>query len=106
MTDAELERRFLDFVFTTDAVITTGAVAYFTRCTLVEAEALLDKLSRQGTLRIENDEQGEIFYVYPNRRRLQAPPPGPEEKALVPVGAASPRPETPRPPEQPVMNIG
>jgi TM2 domain-containing membrane protein YozV len=118
MTDAELERRFLDFVFTTDAIITTGAVAYFTRCTLKESEALLDRLTRQGTLRIENDEQGEIFYVYPNRKRLAAPPhPAPEgeERALVPSGglglaelrAKTPRPDAPaQPQQQPVMNIG
>jgi TM2 domain-containing membrane protein YozV len=115
MTDAELERRFLDFVFSTDAIITTGAVAYFTRCTLKESEALLDRLTRQGTLRIENDEQGEIFYVYPNRKRLAAPPHAApdEERALVPFAGAlglsgrapTPRPDVP-PPQQPVMNIG
>jgi TM2 domain-containing membrane protein YozV len=117
MTDAELERRFLDFVFSTDAIITAGAVAYFTRCTLKESDALLDRLSRQGTLRIENDEQGEIYYVYPNRKRLAAPPhPAPveEERGLVPFAAGAlglagpPRPATPRPAEAPppVMNIG
>jgi hypothetical protein len=104
MTDADLERRFLDFVFTTDAIITTGAVAYFTRCTLAEAEALLDRLTRQGTLRIENDEQGEIYYVYPNRKRLTAMP---EERALVP-SSGRPRADTPpaAPAPLPVMNIG
>ncbi len=72
MNDAELERRFLDFVFTTDAVITRGAVAYFTRCTLKEAEELLDRLARQGTIRLDSDEHGEIFYVYANRPRASA----------------------------------
>jgi hypothetical protein len=112
MTDAELERRFLDFVFTTDAVITTGAVAYFTRCTLKEAETLLDRLTRTGTIRIENDEQGEIYYVYPNRKRLEAPPPA-EGQALVPAGARGggflgPPRNTPAPAAPPpaIMHIG
>jgi TM2 domain-containing membrane protein YozV len=101
MTDVELERRFLDFVFTTDATITSGAVAYFTRCTLAEAEALLDRLARTGTLRIENDEQGEIFYVYPNRKRIEAKPLPDGSRALVRAGDAPPR-----DPDLPVMNVG
>jgi hypothetical protein len=73
MTPAELERRFLDFVYGTDATITAGALAYYARCSLKEAEDLLDKLSRSGTIRIEHDDQGNIFYVFPNRVKLSVP---------------------------------
>jgi hypothetical protein len=83
MTPAELERRFLDFVYTTDATITPGALAYFARCTMKEAESLLDELARQGTIRIEHDEQGLIFYVFPGRTKLTR---APSETAPRPLG--------------------
>lgn len=71
--DAELEQRFLDFVFTTEATITAGAVAYFCKVPVQHAERLLDRLTVDGTLRIENTDSGDIFYVYPNRSRLDRP---------------------------------
>ena len=71
--ETELERRFLDFAYTTDAPITPGAVAYFAQCSLEQAEALLDRLANKGTLRIENDENGNVYYVLPGRSRLERP---------------------------------
>jgi hypothetical protein len=85
MTPAELERRFLDFVYTTDATITPGALAYFARCTMKEAEQLLDDLARQGTIRIEHDDAGLIFYVFPGRTKLT-------RNESVPPTATAPRP--------------
>jgi TM2 domain-containing membrane protein YozV len=67
MKESELERRFLDFVFTTDAPITVGAIAYHTGCTLEEAEAYLDKQARAGRIQVESTDDGHVFYVYPDR---------------------------------------
>jgi TM2 domain-containing membrane protein YozV len=72
MKDSDLERRFLDFVFTTEAPITVGAVAYHAGCSLGEAEAYLDQLAGAGRLRIENDDDGNLFYVYPDRGKTSA----------------------------------
>jgi hypothetical protein len=67
MKDSDLERRFLDFVFTTEAPITVGAVAYHAGCTLEQAEAYLDQMAATGRIRIDNDDDGNLFYVYPDR---------------------------------------
>lgn len=83
MNEAELERRFLEFVYTTDATITPSAVAFFAECTIERAEALLDRMTRNGTLRLEHDAEGNLFYVFPNRRRIEKP------------GALAPQPGTP-----------
>jgi TM2 domain-containing membrane protein YozV len=73
MTDAELERRFLDFVYATESRITPAAVAFHAECRLERAEALLDRLAATGKLHLEHDEGGSIFYVLPNRQLLRAP---------------------------------
>jgi TM2 domain-containing membrane protein YozV len=70
MNEKDLEKKFLEFVYTTDATITPGALAYYAGCTLKEAETLLDRYAREGTLKIESDDDGHIFYVYPNRAKL------------------------------------
>jgi len=74
MKESEIERRFLDFVFRSEAPITVGAVAYHVGCTIEEAEAYLDGQAGTGRLRIENDDDGNLFYVYPGRARTGAPP--------------------------------
>jgi TM2 domain-containing membrane protein YozV len=94
MKDAELERRFLEFVYTTNAVITAGAVSYYTDCSLAEGEALLDRLTREGMLRIEHTDEGEIYYVYPDRGQIERPAasPVPAARSLpAKAGAAQPR---------------
>jgi 2,4-dienoyl-CoA reductase-like NADH-dependent reductase (Old Yellow Enzyme family)/TM2 domain-containing membrane protein YozV len=87
LKDAEIEQKFLEFVFTTDAEITPAAVAYFAKCSINEATATLDRLATEGTLRLDSDENGELTYLYPNRKRLAAPPP-----AALGGGPASPCP--------------
>jgi TM2 domain-containing membrane protein YozV len=73
MDDRQLEGRLLDLAFTTDAPITVSAFAFYAPCTLDEAAALLDRLASKGTLRVESDDDGELFYVMPNRQRLPVP---------------------------------
>lgn len=104
--DAALERQFLDFVFQTDVPITPGALAYYAGCSIDRAQELIDKLTARGTIRLESDDQGELFWVYPNRKVM------PKRDALAtrsPQALASPAP----PPSTtalsagpPVMNIG
>jgi TM2 domain-containing membrane protein YozV len=67
MKDDELEQRFLDLVFTTDVVLTPGALAYHAGCSLERAEQYLDRLATIGTIRLEHDDDGNLFYVYPKR---------------------------------------
>lgn len=86
MRDAELEQKFLDFVFTTDADITPAALAFYARCPIAEASALLDRLATEGTVRLETDEDGHLQYIFPNRRKMAAPPvaaPPPEPRRLL-----------------------
>lgn len=73
MTDAELERRFLNFVYSTESRITPSALAFHAECRVDRAEALLDRLAASGKLQLEQDDSGSIFYILPNRQLLRAP---------------------------------
>jgi TM2 domain-containing membrane protein YozV len=70
MEDRQLESRLLELAFTTDVPITASSLAFFAPCALSHAEALLDRLATVGQLRIESDDEGQIYYVLPNRRKL------------------------------------
>jgi TM2 domain-containing membrane protein YozV len=70
MEDRQLEARLLELAFTTDVPITASSLAFFAPCALSHAEALLDRLATVGQLRIESDDEGQIYYVLPNRRKL------------------------------------
>lgn len=72
MEDRQLEARLLELAFTTDVPITASSLAFFAPCALSQAEALLDRLATTGTLRIESDDDGQIYYVLPNRQKLSS----------------------------------
>jgi hypothetical protein len=92
-----IEQRLLEMVYTTDAAITSPALAYFAACSLEDAERVLDDLVARDRIRMEVGDDGSITYVFPNRHRM--PPRGASspnalvrqvERPLVPRRHASP----------------
>ncbi|HTR51740.1 MAG TPA: hypothetical protein VMJ10_13585 [Kofleriaceae bacterium] len=77
---AVIEHRLLDLAYTTDSVITAPLLAYYTPCSIEDAERVLDRLVAEDRLRLEVDDEGNVTYVVPNRQRVHAPKP----PALVP----------------------
>ena len=67
---AVIEHRLLDLAYTTDAVLTAPLLAYYVPCRIEDAERVLDRLSSEGRLRLEVDDDGNVFYVFPNRQRV------------------------------------
>ena len=72
---AVIEHRLLDLAYTTDAVITAPLLAYYTPCRIEDADRVLDRLASEGRLRLEVDDDGNVFYVFPNRQRVAPPRP-------------------------------
>jgi len=70
---AVIEHRLLDLVYTTDAVITVPLLAYYVPCRIEDAETVLDRLAGEGRLHLEVDDDGNVFYMFPNRQRIAAP---------------------------------
>src|SRR4051812_18463733 len=106
MRDTELERRVLDFVYTTEEVLSVPALAFFAPCTLEEADRCLTSMAGAGRIQLESDDDGNVFYVLPGRflatpatraalaHRLDGPTP---VAAAAPPGFVAP-PMTPRAP--------
>src|SRR4051812_41092437 len=92
MRDAELERRVLEFAFTTDEVLSVAALAFFAPCTLDEAERCLTDMAGSGRVRLESDDDGNVFYVLPNRFRAKAAP-----ARAAPLAPTFPSPLAPHP---------
>lgn len=88
----ELERKLLEMAYTTDSVITASSFAFYARCSVAEAEALLDQMAASNKLRLEADPEGAIIYVVPNRQQL--------------ASAATPRPPSATPPPIPASGQG
>jgi hypothetical protein len=78
---AVIEHRLLDLAYTTDAVITAPLLAYYAPCRIEDADRVLDRLATEGRLQLEVDDDGNIFYVVPNRQRIA--PPRPQPSALM-----------------------
>jgi TM2 domain-containing membrane protein YozV len=92
-----IEERLLEMVYTTDAAITSPALAYFAACSLEDAEKVLDHLVARDRIRMEVGDDGTITYVFPGRHKLSprvAPSPPSlvrqVERPLVPYRHASP----------------
>jgi hypothetical protein len=71
---AVIEHRLLDLVYTTDAVITAPLLAYYVPCKIEDAERILERLSTENRLRMEVDDDGNVFYEFPNRVRITPRP--------------------------------
>src|SRR6266550_1950028 len=67
---AVIEHRLLDLAYTTDSTITAPLLAYYVPCSIDDAERVLDRLSAEGRLRLEVDDDGNVHYVVPNRIRI------------------------------------
>jgi TM2 domain-containing membrane protein YozV len=72
---AVIEHRLLDLAYTTDSVITAPLLAYYTPCSIEDADRVLDRLVAEDRPRLEIDDDGNVTYVVPNRQRLSLPRP-------------------------------
>lgn len=72
---AVIEHRLLDLAYTTDAKITAPLLAYYTPCSIEDAEKVLDRLCAADRLRLEIDDDGNVTYIVPNRERVSLPKP-------------------------------
>ena len=83
-----IEHRLLELAYTTDHPITASVLAYFTPCSVEDAEKVLDNLVARDRIEMEIGDDGAITYVFPNRHKLSArhePAPA-HHRALVPRG--------------------
>jgi hypothetical protein len=67
---AVIEHRLLDLAYTTDSMITAPLLAYYTPCSIEDAERVLDRLVTENRLQLEVDDDGSLSYVVPNRQRV------------------------------------
>ncbi len=72
---AVIEHRLLDLAYTTDAVSTAPLLAYYVPCRIEDAERVLERLSTEGRIHMEVDDDGNVFYMIPNRQRVAPPRP-------------------------------
>jgi TM2 domain-containing membrane protein YozV len=70
-----IEHRLLDLAYTTDIVITAPVLAYYTPCSIEDAERVLDRLVAENRLHLEVDDEGNVTYVVPNRQHVALPRP-------------------------------
>lgn len=70
---AVIEHRLLDLAYTTDSVITAPLLAYYTPCSIADAERVLERLCTEGRIEMDVDDNGAIHYSVPNRQKLPRP---------------------------------
>jgi hypothetical protein len=88
-----IEHRLLELAYTTDAKITAPVLAYFTPCSIEDAEKVLDNLTARDRIAMEIEEDGTIVYVIADRQKLTPrvePGAPPEPRALMPVELRTP----------------
>ena len=66
-----IEHRLLELAYTTDAKITAQVLAYFAPCRIEDAQKLLDDLTARDRITMEIDDDGGIYYVVPDRQKLE-----------------------------------
>lgn len=66
-----IEQRLLDLAYTTDSPITASTLAYYTPCSIDDAERVLDNLVARDRIQMEVDDEGTIRYIVPNRHKLE-----------------------------------
>jgi hypothetical protein len=67
---SSIERRLLDFAYTTDAKITAPALAYFAPCSIDDAARVLDDLAARDRLTMEIEDDGTVVYQLLGRQKL------------------------------------
>ncbi|HEY4058621.1 MAG TPA: hypothetical protein VGM39_18540 [Kofleriaceae bacterium] len=65
-----IEQRLLEFAYETDANITPPSLAYYSHCSIDDAEQVLETLAARNRISMEVDDAGNVFYNVPNRRKL------------------------------------
>ncbi len=66
-----IEHRLLELAYTTDAKITPSVLAFFVPCSIEDAEKVLDDLTARERIEMEVDDDGRIFYIVPDRQKLE-----------------------------------
>jgi len=66
-----IEHRLLELAYTTDAKITAPVLAYFSPCSIEDAEKVLDNLTARDRISMEIDDNGTVVYHVPDRQKLQ-----------------------------------
>lgn len=79
-----IEHRLLELAYTTDAKITAPVLAYFARCSIENAEKVLDGLVARDRVSMEVSDDGTIVYEIPDRQRLTPRHEGAERLAVIP----------------------
>jgi TM2 domain-containing membrane protein YozV len=72
---AVIEHRLLDLAYTTDTAITAPVLAYYTPCSIEDADKVLSRLTAEDRLRMDIDDEGNVTYILPGRARVHAPRP-------------------------------
>jgi TM2 domain-containing membrane protein YozV len=70
---AVIEHRLLDLAYTTDSTITAPLLAYYTPCSIEDAERVLDRLCTENRISLDVDDEGNLKYTVPNRQRMARP---------------------------------
>lgn len=84
-TDPNLiEHRLLELVYTTEAPITATALAYYAKCSVEDAERVLDGMVAKNRIQLEVTDDGTLNYIFANRSKITPRPEPVEERALVP----------------------
>jgi hypothetical protein len=55
---AVIEHRLLDLAYTTEATLTAPLLAYYTPCSIEDAEHVLDRRASEDRVRMEIDDDG------------------------------------------------
>jgi hypothetical protein len=79
-----IERRLLDFAYTTEAKITATALAYYAPCSIDDAAHVLDDLTARDRLRMDIEDDGSVVYHLLGRQKLAAPAPPPPARLVMP----------------------
>jgi TM2 domain-containing membrane protein YozV len=79
----EIEHRLLELAYTTDAKITPPVLAYYARCSIEDAERVLDNLAARERVSLEIEDDGSVHYQLPDRQKLPPRPQLPEPRAIV-----------------------
>lgn len=65
-----IEQRLLELAYETDAKITPTALAYYARCSIEDAQQVLDTLVARDRIGMEVEDDGTLVYQIPNRHKL------------------------------------
>jgi hypothetical protein len=100
----EFEKKLLDLAMRTTDRLTAPFVAYHLEIRIKEAEEHLDQMTVEGHLGLDSDDDGNLFYEFPNLRRGSARTAEGGASAL-PQPARPAPPLPPRPPMAPYRPI-